>query len=329
MKIALDAMGGDHAPLEIVKGAVLAAEQYDKIEKIFLVGNKDILEKIPECAHDKLEIVPASEVIEMDEHPAQAYRRKKDASITVATALVKDGKADAVVSAGSTGAQLAAAMFGLGRIKGVKRPAIASFVPTLQGGKLLVDAGANTNVDVTNLVQFAQMGSVYMECMQNIASPKVGLINNGAEETKGTELTQAAYQELKVAPGINFYGNIEGRDITAGICDVMVCDGFTGNVILKTMEGMGKGIVTMLKEELMSTARTKMGAVLAKPALANLKKRMDYSDYGGAPLLGVNGVSIVCHGSSNAKAVSNGIKAAMVGAESGFVQKITDLMPQA
>ena len=165
MKIALDAMGGDHAPLEIVKGAVLAAEQYDKIEKIFLVGNKDILEKIPECAHDKLEIVHASEVIEMDEHPAQAYRRKKDASITVATALVKEGKADAVVSAGSTGAQLAAAMFGLGRIKGVKRPAIASFVPTLQGGKLLVDAGANTNVDVTNLVQFAQMGSVYMQCM--------------------------------------------------------------------------------------------------------------------------------------------------------------------
>lgn len=329
MKIALDAMGGDHAPEEIVKGAVLAADKYAQIEKIFLVGDKEALGKFAECGHDKLEIVHASEVIEMHEHPAQSYRRKKDASITVATALVKDGVADAVVSAGSTGAQLAAAMFGLGRIKGIKRPAIGSFIPTLQGGKLLVDAGANTNVDAENLVQFAQMGSVYMQCMQNIAEPKVGLINNGAEETKGTELTQSAYQALKVAPGVNFYGNIEGRDITAGICDVMVCDGFTGNVVLKTMEGMGKGIVTMLKEELMATTRTKLGAALAKPALANLKKRMDYSDYGGAPLLGVSGVSIVCHGSSDAKAVANGIKAAMIGVESGFVSKITDLMPKA
>ena len=193
----------------------------------------------------------------------------------------------------------------------------------------MVDAGANTNVDVDNLLQFAQMGSIYMECMMNISAPAVGLINNGSEETKGTDLTQAAYQALKQAEGINFYGNIEGRDVPQGVCDVMVCDGFTGNVILKTMEGMGKAIVTMLKEEMLASTRNKLGAALAKPAFSNLKKRMDYADYGGAPLLGVQGVSIVCHGSSNARAVANGIKAACVGVESGFVQRITELMQKA
>ena len=329
MKIALDAMGGDHAPEEIVKGAYKAAEEFDFVEKIFLVGNQDILKGFKESKHEKIEIVHASEVIEMDEHPANSYRKKKDASITVATAMVKKGEADAVVSAGSTGAQLVAAIFGLGRIKGIKRPAIGSIVPTMQGGKLLVDAGANTNVDVDNLLQFAQMGSIYMTCMMNIAEPKVGLINNGSEETKGTELTQAAYQALKTAKGISFYGNIEGRDVPQGVCDVMVCDGFTGNVVLKTMEGMGKAIVKMLKEELMASTRNKMGALLAKPAFDSLKKRMDYSDYGGAPLLGVQGVSIVCHGSSDAKAVANGIKAAHIALESGFVKKISDLMQQA
>ena len=329
MKIALDAMGGDHAPEEIVKGAYQAAEEFAFVDKIFLVGNQEILSKFTQSKHKKIEIVHASEVIEMAEHPANAYRKKKDASITVATAMVKQGEADAVVSAGSTGAQLVAAIFGLGRIKGIKRPAIGSIVPTLKGGKLLVDAGANTNVDVDNLLQFAQMGSIYMECMMNISAPAVGLINNGSEETKGTDLTQAAYQALKQAEGINFYGNIEGRDVPQGVCDVMVCDGFTGNVILKTMEGMGKAIVTMLKEEMLASTRNKLGAALAKPAFSNLKKRMDYADYGGAPLLGVQGVSIVCHGSSNARAVANGIKAACVGVESGFVQRITELMQKA
>lgn len=260
MKIALDAMGGDHAPEEIVKGAYQAAEEFAFVDKIFLVGNQEILSKFAQSKHKKIEIVHASEVIEMAEHPANAYRKKKDASITVATAMVKQGEADAVVSAGSTGAQLVAAIFGLGRIKGIKRPAIGSIVPTLKGGKLLVDAGANTNVDVDNLLQFAQMGSIYMECMMNISAPAVGLINNGSEETKGTDLTQAAYQALKQAEGINFYGNIEGRDVPQGVCDVMVCDGFTGNVILKTMEGMGKAIVTMLKEEMLASTRNKLGA---------------------------------------------------------------------
>ena len=196
MKIALDAMGGDHAPQEIILGGLQALKEYNYIEKLYLVGQLDKMETVLAAQKDldrsKIELVEATEVIEMDDHPASAYRRKKDASITVATRLVKEGKADAVVSAGSTGGQMVAALFGLGRIKGVKRPAIGCVIPTMTGGKLLVDSGANTNVDVENLVQFAQMGSIYMQCVGGIEAPKVGLINNGSEETKGSELTQAA-----------------------------------------------------------------------------------------------------------------------------------------
>lgn len=326
MKIALDAMGGDHAPKEIIAGALDALQKYDFLDKIYLVGQRDKIEA--ELAqqngmqHSKLEIVEASEVIEMADHPANAYRRKKDASITVATRLVKEGTADAVVSAGSTGGQMVAALFGLGRIKGVSRPAIGCILPTLHGGKLLVDAGANTNVDVENLVQFAQMGSIYMNTVLGVESPKVGLLNNGSEETKGSELTQAAYQRLRALPTLNFIGNIEGRDVPAGVADVMTCDGFTGNVVLKTIEGMGKTIMTMLETEVMASTRCKAGALLMKPALRNLKHKMDYAEYGGSPLLGVNGVSIVCHGSSNAKAISKAIEVANHCCESKFVEKI-------
>ena len=258
----------------------------------------------------------------MEDHPANAYRRKKDASITVATRLVKEGTADAVVSAGSTGGQMVAALFGLGRIKGVKRPAIGCVIPTMTGGKLLVDSGANTNVDVENLVQFAQMGSIYMQCVGGIESPKVGLINNGAEETKGSELTQETYQKLKELDNINFIGNIEGRDVPAGAADVMTCDGFTGNVVLKTMEGMAKVIMTMLEAEVKASLRCTVGAGLMKPALRGLKRKMDYAEYGGAPLLGVNGVSVVCHGSSKAKAIYKAIDIAYHCCESNFVEKI-------
>ncbi|MBQ5683252.1 MAG: phosphate acyltransferase PlsX, partial [Peptococcaceae bacterium] len=297
MKIALDAMGGDHAPQEIILGGLQALKEYNYIEKLYLVGQLDKIEAVlaeqKDIDRSKIELVEATEVIEMEDHPANAYRRKKDASITVATRLVKEGVADAVVSAGSTGGQMVAALFGLGRIKGVKRPAIGCVIPTMTGGKLLVDSGANTNVDVENLVQFAQMGSIYMQCVGGIESPKVGLINNGTEETKGSELTQAAYQELKALDTINFIGNIEGRDVPAGAADVMTCDGFTGNVVLKTMEGMAKVILTMLKDEVKSSLRCTVGAGLMKPALHGLKRKMDYAEYGGAPLLGVNGVSIV------------------------------------
>lgn len=326
MKIALDAMGGDHAPQEIVLGGLQALQQYQEIEKVFLVGQRAPIEAVLAQADNgnrsKIEIVEASEVIEMADHPATAYRRKKDASITVATRLVKSGEADAVVSAGSTGGQMVAALFGLGRIKGVSRPAIGCMLPTLTGGKLLVDAGANTNVDVENLVQFAQMGSIYMESVMGVQKPKVGLINNGAEETKGCDLTQAAYQRLKELSGIHFIGNIEGRDVPAGVADVMTCDGFTGNVVLKTMEGMGKTIISMLEQEVMASTRCKAGALLMKPALRSLKHKMDYAEYGGAPLLGVNGVSIVCHGSSKAKAICKAMEVACHCCESKFVEKI-------
>lgn len=326
MKIALDAMGGDHAPQEIILGGLQALKEYNYIEKLYLVGQLDKIEAVlaeqSSVDRSKIELVEATEVIEMEDHPANAYRRKKDASITVATRLVKEGKADAVVSAGSTGGQMVAALFGLGRIKGVKRPAIGCVIPTMTGGKLLVDSGANTNVDVENLVQFAQMGSIYMQCVGGIENPKVGLINNGTEETKGSELTQAAYQELKALDTINFIGNIEGRDVPAGAADVMACDGFTGNVVLKTMEGMAKVILTMLKDEVKSSLRCTVGAGLMKPALHGLKRKMDYAEYGGAPLLGVNGVSIVCHGSSKAKAIYKAIDIAYHCCESNFVEKI-------
>lgn len=326
MKIALDAMGGDHAPQEIVLGGLQALEQYSQVEKIYFVGQRDkieaVLAQVSHAEQNRIEIVEASEVIEMADHPATAYRRKKDASITVATRLVKEGTADAVVSAGSTGGQMVAALFGLGRIKGVNRPAIGCIIPTMAGGRLLVDAGANTNVDAENLVQFAQMGSIYMNTVMGIAAPKVGLINNGSEETKGSELTQEAYQRLAALSDINFIGNIEGRDVPAGAADVMTCDGFTGNVVLKTMEGMAKVIMTMLEQEVMSSLRCKTGALLMKPALRSLKHKMDYAEYGGAPLLGVNGVSVVCHGSSKAKAISKAIEVACHCCESNFVEKI-------
>ena len=329
MKLALDAMGGDHAPREIVLGGLDALSQYDFLEKLYLVGKRDAIETVLKEAeknqkidYSKLEIVEASEVIEMDDHPATAYRRKKDASITVATRLVKEGTADAVVSAGSTGAQMVSALFGLGRIKGVSRPAIGCIIPTYEGGKLLVDAGANTNVDETNLIQFAQMGSVYMNCVMGMENPRVGLINNGSEETKGSELTQAVYQKLKEMPDINFVGNLEGRDVPMGKADVMTCDGFTGNVVLKTMEGTAKLILTMLQEEIYASTKGKVGGMLLKPSLRKLKNRMDYAEYGGAPLLGVNGVSVVCHGSSKARAIFKAIEVANTCCESGFVEKL-------
>ena len=199
---------------------------------------------------------------------------------------------------------------------------IGCIIPTYEGGKLLVDAGANTNVDETNLIQFAQMGSVYMNCVMGMENPRVGLINNGSEETKGSELTQAVYQKLKEMPDINFVGNLEGRDVPMGKADVMTCDGFTGNVVLKTMEGTAKLILTMLQEEVYASTRGKVGGLLLKPSLRKLKNRMDYAEYGGAPLLGVNGVSVVCHGSSKARAIFKAIEVANTCCESGFVEKL-------
>ncbi|MFZ7104502.1 MAG: phosphate acyltransferase PlsX [Peptococcaceae bacterium] len=322
MRIAVDVMGGDYAPQEIIRGAVEACKLYPYIKKIYLVGQQDRIRQLLKEKNTKLEIINASEVITMDDHPGLAYRRKKDASVTVATKLVKNGEADAVVSAGSTGAQMVAALFGLGRIKGVERPAIGTVFPTPQGGKLLLDAGANADCKVHNLVQFAVMGSVYAEKVLGINKPKVALVNIGSEKTKGNELTVKTYEELSGTAYINFVGNIEGREVLQGAADVMVCDGFVGNIILKTVEGTASTLGQLLTEEIKKNILAKVGAGLMFSALEGLKTRMDYSEYGGAPLLGVEGISIICHGSSKAKAIHNAIRVAYESYSQGFLDEL-------
>lgn len=322
MKIAVDAMGGDYAPLEIVRGALKAAQAWPEI-KIILVGRKDdIIDHIPEKKiSENIGFYECSEVIEMNEHPAAAIKKKKDASIVVATRLVKEGEADALVSAGSTGAQMAAALLGLGRIKGIQRPAICTVLPTLQGGKLLLDVGANPDAKPENLLQYAMMGSIYAENVLGINNPKVALLNIGSEEGKGNELVQAAYALLKTA-SLNFIGNIEGRDVPNGNADVIVCDAFVGNIVLKSFEGLSSALFQLIKEKITATTSRKIGAMLVKPGLKEIAKQMDYAEYGGAPLLGVNGTSIICHGSSKEKAIYNAIRVAKECVNEKIIQRI-------
>lgn len=323
MRIAVDAMGGDHAPFEIVKGAIDALNMRDDLHIVLVGRQNDINNCLPQNIDDnRISIVNSEEIIGMDEHPASAYRKKKDASITIATKLVKEGKADAVISAGSTGAQMVAALFGLGRIKGIDRPGLATVMPTLKGPKVLLDAGANADCKPENLLQFALMGKIYAEKILSINNPKVSLVSIGEEEAKGNELTIKAHELIKEVSDINFIGNIEGRDILNGKADVMVCDGFVGNTILKVTEGTAQAIFSLLKDEINKSTINKLGAFVLKPAFKGLKSRLDYSEYGGAPLLGLKGISIVCHGSSKALAIKNAVKAAIMGVESGFVDEI-------
>jgi len=324
LQIAVDAMGGDHAPGEIVRGAVAAARE--KIADIILVGDKRRLESELNPLHPpaNLEIVHTEQVVAMDEQPALALRRKREASIIVATRLVKEGRAAAVVSAGSTGAQMAAALLILGRSGKIQRPAIATIIPTLKGPKLLLDAGANVDCRPEHLYEFALMGNVYAARVMGIREPRVGLLNIGTEACKGNEQTLGAYNLLKDAP-LNFIGNIEGRDILAGDTDVIVCDGFVGNVLLKFGEGMAQVLFTMIGREIKNSFRARLGAALVLPALRGLKKQVDYTEYGGAPLLGVQGVSIICHGSSNARAIKNAIKVAVRCVEQGLVTGLGQL----
>lgn len=321
MKIALDAFGGDFAPSEIVKGAVFAANQDTYI---YLVGDEVRLKE--ELSHYEsnpyIEIVHASENISMEEEPAKAVRQKKDSSIVVAAKLVGDKKADALISAGSTGAQLAASIFYIGRIKGVKRPAICIYYPTKNGMKLITDAGANPMANAEQIEQFALMGSIYAKKFLSIENPSVGLINNGTEDKKGTDTTKEAFRRMKDNESLNFIGNIEGKDIPIGEVDVMVCDGFTGNIVLKLSEGLSKTMFTMIKESLLSKWYRKIGAMLIKGGLVNIKKSLDSTEYGGAPLLGVDGVSIICHGSSNAKAIVSAVNATRVALDAGYVEAI-------
>ncbi len=325
MKIAIDAMGGDNAPRELVQGAVAALKQWDV--DIQLVGTPEIIKNelstLGDSVKDRIEIVPARDVIAMDESPGRALRQKKMASIVVATRLVKEGRADAFVSAGNTGASMGAALFQLGRIKGIKRPAIASPLPTCQGLSLLLDAGANADASPLYLSQFAQMGVVYSQAVLGVKNPRVGLLNIGSEPEKGNELSRKAHALLAKLP-LNFIGNVEGREITAGEVDIVICDGFVGNIVLKLIEGLAVAFTVRLKKELKSGLRNRLGATLARPAFEKFKGSLDYQEYGGAPLLGVNGVCIISHGSSNARAIENAIGAAVIAVKNDIVAKIAE-----
>ncbi|WP_003542988.1 phosphate acyltransferase PlsX [Desulfotomaculum nigrificans] len=322
MKIALDAMGGDHAQMEIVRGAIDAAQELGV--HIILVGDQDRIMKEMDGndVGGLVSVVHAPEVVRMDEHPVSAVRKKKNSSIVVATQLVKEGAADAVVSAGSTGAQMASSLFILGRIAGVERPAISTLLPTMEGVVALLDVGANVDCKPQHLKQFAIMGSLYAEKILGLPSPRVGLLNIGAEETKGDELTLASYKILKESD-INFTGNIEGRDIFLGGSDVVVCDGFVGNVVLKSAEGLALSLMGMFKQEL-GRLEDIIGRERMVHIMSSLKRRLDYAEYGGAPLLGVNGVSVISHGSSRARAIRNAVRVAKETVEQGLVQAIKE-----
>mgnify|MGYP000588384209 FL=1 len=310
MKIAVDAMGGDFAPEQIVFGAVRAAKKYRC--DIVLVGDEPKIREVlrHESGWEKLGITihHTTQVIGMDEHPADAVRTKKDASVVVATRLVKDGECDAVLSAGSTGAAVTAAQLILRRIKGIGRPTIATPMPTPKGVTLLLDSGANVDSKPEHLVQSGMMGSIYAEYVFGVKSPRVGLLNIGEEETKGNEQAKATYALLKEMHTIHFCGNAEGRDVPKGNFDVVICDGFVGNVVLKFAEGLAKTILRLIKEAIKDGGiLAKLGAFLLLPTLKKLAKRLDVTEYGGAPLLGVNGCCIISHGSSNAKSICSAI----------------------
>ena len=309
VNVALDAMGGDNAPSEIIKGAVDAVKDQDNV-RVFLTGRKDVIEA--ELAgydypRDRIEIVEASEVIEMGESPVMAIRKKRDSSIVVALNLVKDGKCDAFVSAGSTGAVLAGGQLLVGRIKGVERPPLAPLIPTADGVSLLVDCGANVDARPTHLVQFAKMGSAYMKYAMGINNPRVALLNIGTEEEKGNALVKETYPLLSSSTDINFTGSIEARDIPQGGADVIVCDAFAGNVALKMYEGVGKVLLAKIKGALTANLKTKIGALLIKDTLKSTLKEFDASQYGGAPLLGLKGLVVKTHGSAKAGEVRNSI----------------------
>ena len=320
MRIAVDAMGGDNAPKALIEGA-LAAANLDKSLDIILVGNKEALPNENELPAN-VTVEYSETIMEMDES-VENLRKKKDSSIWVATELVKSGRADAIVSAGSTAAQMASALLLFSRIKGITRPAIGITFPTLQGGKIMLDVGANVEVKSEQLVQFAFMGDVYSKTLFGVKNPRIMLLSNGTEEGKGTDEIVEAHQLLKET-NLNFIGNIEGRDLLKGDYDVVVTDGFTGNMVIKTTEGVATALFGLIKEELTANVTRKIGAALIKPGLKNIKKMMDYTEYGGAPLLGVNGVSIVCHGSSNSVAIQNAIRVAKECVQAGFVQQIAE-----
>jgi glycerol-3-phosphate acyltransferase PlsX len=322
--IAVDAMGGDNAPSEIIKGAVLAVQEKNDI-KVVLTGDENVIgNMLSEYNYDKnrILVVNAPETITNNESPVLAIRRKKDSSIVVALNMVKKGEADAFVSAGSTGAVLAGGQLIVGRINGVERPPLAPLIPTINGVSLLVDCGANVDARPSHLVQFAQMGSIYMENVIGIKKPRVAIVNIGAEEEKGNLLVKETYPLLKSCNNINFIGSIEAREIPHGGADVIVCEAFVGNVILKLYEGLGSALITKIKTGLMSSFKSKIGALLCKPALKETLKDFDSSKYGGAPLLGLNGLVVKTHGNSKSLEVKNSILQCVTFTEQKINEKI-------
>ena len=310
LKIAVDGMGSDNSPHSEVEGSIAAAQEYGV--QVLLVGKRELLNPLlKEKGGDNLpiEIRHASEVVEMDEKPTAVLRKKKDSSLRVAAELVRDGTAVGLVSAGNTGAVMAISKMVIGVVPGVDRPALAAILPTLSGHAILIDVGANISCKPHQLVQFAIMGHLFSKKIIGVPSPRVGLMSVGEEESKGTDLTKEVYKALKEV-SLNFIGNVEGRDLFNGRADVIVCDGFTGNVALKTSEGLIEAAVMLLREELSRNIQAKIGALLSLPSFKRLKKRLDYSEYGGAPLLGIRGVSIICHGISSSNAIKNAIRVA-------------------
>lgn len=324
VKVAVDAMGGDNAPGQIIKGAIEAVNERKDI-KVLLVGKENVMkEELKNYTYDKnsLTVVNAEDVITNDEAPVMAIRRKKDSSVVVALNLVKTGEADAFVSAGSTGAVLVGGQLIVGRIKGIERPPLAPLIPTVNGVSLLVDCGANVDARPSHLVQFAKMGSIYMENVVGISNPRVAIVNIGAEEEKGNMLVKETYPLLKNCSDINFIGSIEAREIPHGAADVIVCEAFVGNVILKLYEGLGSALIGKIKTGLMSTTKSKIGALLCKPALKKTLKSFDASQYGGAPLLGLNGLVVKTHGSSKSIEVKNSIIQCVTFTEQQINEKI-------
>lgn len=327
-RVALDAMGGDNAPDMIIKGALDAISDRDDI-KVFLVGQTDIINKaLSQYTYnsDLIEVVEATEVIEMAEPPVNAIKKKKDSSMVVGMKLVKDGKADAFVTAGNSGAVLVGGQTIVGRIKGIKRAPFAPLIPTKKGVSLLLDCGANVDARADQLVQFALLGSMYMEKVIGVKNPKVGIVNIGAEEEKGNALVKETFPLLKECKDINFIGSVESREIPKGDCDVIVCEAFVGNVILKLYEGMAKTLLSIIKEGLMSSTISKIGAILAKGALKKKLKTFDSSSYGGAPLLGLEGLVVKTHGNASNVEIKNSIIQCVTFKEQDIAENVRRMM---
>ncbi len=326
--VAVDAMGGDNAPDEIVQGAVEAVNSSEDVNVLLTGIPERVKEQLDKYTYpeERLTLIPALEVIETGEPPVMAIRRKKDSSIVVGMNLVKEGRADAFVSAGSSGAILVGGQVIVGRLKGVERPPLAPVIPTSAGPALLVDCGANVDARPDHLVQFAKMGSIYMQYVIGVDRPRVALLNIGTEEEKGNALVKETYPLLKGCPDINFTGSIEARDITRGAADVIVCEAFAGNIALKMFEGTGLTMIEMIKKALMSSTRSKLGALLIKPALREVMKTFDISEYGGAPLLGLKGLVVKTHGSSKHKEVRNSIIQCAAFKEQRISEKIGEML---